>query len=154
MLCLGEYLLIYIAMFQKNNAAEKSATFHICNEAWQNLTLPKIEIPLPHIFTWLNLAQHGSTRLNILSFLASHDLWKFWVNSLVCGLGQWDDQKLWYFVHAWQFEGFSQICFQVPGNETRVLEEVFLRMIWNENGGIALLSPWSSQETLVLLSLV
>ena len=52
MLCFGEYLWIYIAMFQKNNAAEKSATFHICNEAWQNLTLPKIEIPLPHIFTW------------------------------------------------------------------------------------------------------
>ena len=47
--------LVYIAMFQKNNAAEKSATFHICNEAWQNLTLPKIEIPLPHIFTWLNI---------------------------------------------------------------------------------------------------
>ena len=55
MLCFGEYLWIYIAMFQKNNAAEKSATFHICNEAWQNLTLPKIEIPLPHIFTWLNI---------------------------------------------------------------------------------------------------
>ena len=143
MLCFGEYLWIYIAMFQKNNAAEKSATFHICNEAWQNLTLPKIEIPLPHIFTWLNMALH--------SYFSDLDLR---VNSLVCGLGQWDDQKLWYFVHAWQFEGFSQICFQVPGNETRVLEEVFLRMIWNENGGIALLSPWSSQETLVLLSLV
>ena len=113
-------LLCFKTMLQKRVIHSTSATKH-----YRNPTLPKIQIPLPcprlftHIFT--RLAQHCV----LLSFLTSHALWRIWVNSPVCGLGQWDDQKLWYFVHACQFGRF----FQAPGNKTRVLEAL-LQIIW------------------------
>ena len=93
----------------------KSETFHVCTETSQEPDFaknPDSSSSFAHIFTWINIA---------LPFLFStHIIFEKYESTVLCVVSV--SEKLWYFVHAWQFEGFSQNFSKSQGTKIKSYE--------------------------------